>query len=53
MNYSAIWFLEDVTPSYVIQHLAVYMPTVIMTLLVSYQLEVEALTRQRPRGGSA
>ena len=52
-NYSAIWFLEDVTPSYVIQHLAVYMPTVIMTLLVSYQLEVEALTRQRPRGGSA
>lgn len=44
LNYSAIWFLQGVTPSYVIQHLAVYMPTVIMTLLVSYQLEVEALT---------
>lgn len=44
LNYSVIWFLEGVTPSYVIQHLAVYMPTVIMTLLVSYQLEVEALT---------
>ncbi|MDQ0423361.1 diguanylate cyclase (GGDEF)-like protein [Peteryoungia aggregata LMG 23059] len=44
LNYSAIWFLEGATPAYVIQHLAVYMPTVIMTLLVSYQLEVEALT---------
>lgn len=44
LNYSAIWFIEGATPSYVIQHLAVYMPTVIMTLLVSYQLEVEALT---------
>jgi diguanylate cyclase (GGDEF)-like protein len=44
LNYSVIWFLEGATPSYVIQHLAVYMPTVIMTLLVSYQLEVEALT---------
>jgi diguanylate cyclase (GGDEF)-like protein len=44
LNYSAIWFLEGVTPAYVIQHLAVYMPTVMMTLLVSYQLEVEALT---------
>ncbi len=44
LNYSVIWFLQDATPSYVIQHLAVYMPTVIMTLLVSYQLEVEALT---------
>lgn len=44
LNYSAIWFLEGASPAYVIQHLAVYMPTVIMTLLVSYQLEVEALT---------
>ncbi|WP_246780644.1 GGDEF domain-containing protein [Rhizobium sp. AQ_MP] len=44
LNYSAIWFLAGTSPSYVIQHLAVYMPTVIMTLLVSYQLEVEALT---------
>ena len=44
LNYSAIWFIQGATPSYVIQHLAVYMPTVIMTLLVSYQLEVEALT---------
>lgn len=44
LNYSAIWFLEGATPAYVVQHLAVYMPTVIMTLLVSYQLEVEAMT---------
>lgn len=44
LNYSAIWFLEGATPAYVIQHLAVYMPTVVMTLLVSYQLEVEAMT---------
>jgi diguanylate cyclase (GGDEF)-like protein len=44
LNYSAIWFLEGSTPAYVVQHLVVYMPTVIMTLLVSYQLEVEAIT---------
>ena len=44
LNYSAIWFLEGSTPAYVIQHLAVYMPTVIMTLFASYQLEVEAMT---------
>lgn len=44
LNYSVIWFLEGASPSYVIQHMAVYMPTVLMTLLVSYQLEVEALT---------
>jgi len=44
LNYSFIWFLEGSTPAYVIQHLAVYMPTVIMTLFVSYQLEVEAMT---------
>ncbi|MDH4414370.1 MAG: GGDEF domain-containing protein [Rhizobium sp.] len=47
LNYSAIWFLQGATPSYVVQHLAVYMPTLIMTLLVSYQLEVEALTSHR------
>ncbi len=44
LNYSVIWFLKGSTPAYVVQHLAVYMPTVIMTLLVSYQLEVEAMT---------
>ncbi|QEE47980.1 GGDEF domain-containing protein [Rhizobium sp. WL3] len=44
LNYSAIWFLEGSSPGYVIQHLAVYMPTVIMTLFVSYQLEVEAMS---------
>ncbi len=44
LNYSAIWFLQGTSPAYVIQHLAVYMPTVIMTLFVSYQLEVEAMT---------
>lgn len=44
LNYSAIWFLEGATPAYVIQHLAVYIPTVVMTILVSYQLEVEAMT---------
>lgn len=44
LNYSAIWFLEGATPAYVIQHLVVYMPTVIMTLLVSYQIEVEAMS---------
>lgn len=44
LNYSAIWFLEGATPTYVIQHLIVYMPTVIMTLLVSYQIEVEAMS---------
>lgn len=44
LTYSVIWFLQDATPAYVIQHLAVYAPTVLMTLLVSYQLEVEAVT---------
>jgi diguanylate cyclase (GGDEF)-like protein len=44
LNYSVIWFLEGATPAYVIQHLAVYVPTAIMTLLVCYQLEVEAMT---------
>lgn len=44
LNYSAIWFIAGSTPAYVVQHLAIYMPTVIMTLLVSYQLEVEAMT---------
>lgn len=42
LNYSAIFFLEGVTLGYVLQHLVVYMPTVIMTLLVSHHLEVEA-----------
>jgi len=44
LNYSAIWFLEGATPAYVIQHLVVYIPTVVMTLLVSYQIEVEAMS---------
>lgn len=42
LNYSAIFFLEGVTLGYVLQHLIVYIPTLVMTLLVSHHLEVEA-----------
>lgn len=42
LNYSAIFFLEGVSLGYVMQHLVVYMPTVVMTLLVSHHLDVEA-----------
>ncbi|MGL3606442.1 diguanylate cyclase domain-containing protein [Rhizobium sp. G187] len=42
LNYSAIFFLEGVSLGYIVQHLVVYMPTVVMTLLVSHHLEVEA-----------
>ncbi|TPP12060.1 GGDEF domain-containing protein [Rhizobium glycinendophyticum] len=43
LTYSVIWFLEGATPLYAVQHLSVYLPTVAMTLLVSYQLEAEAM----------
>ncbi|UJW76530.1 GGDEF domain-containing protein [Rhizobium sp. SL42] len=43
LNYTVIWFLEDSSPAYVLQHMAVYLPTVGMTLLVTYQLESEAI----------
>ena len=43
LTYSVIWFLEGASPTYVAQHLSVYLPTVAMTLLVCYQLEAEAM----------
>ncbi|KQW32277.1 diguanylate cyclase [Rhizobium sp. Root274] len=43
LTYSVIWLLEGATPLYAVQHLSVYLPTVAMTLLVSYQLEAEAM----------
>ena len=43
LTYSVIWFLEGANPLYAVQHLSVYLPTVAMTLLVSYQLEAEAM----------
>ncbi|MFA7415392.1 MAG: GGDEF domain-containing protein [Rhizobium sp.] len=44
INYAFIWLIEGVTPLYVFYHLAVYLPTVVLTLVASHQLEVE---RQR------
>ncbi|HCL66377.1 MAG TPA: GGDEF domain-containing protein [Rhizobium sp.] len=44
INYVFIWLIEGVTPLYVFHHLAVYVPTLILTLVASHQLEVE---RQR------
>jgi diguanylate cyclase (GGDEF)-like protein len=43
LNYTAIWLLEGTSGMYVMQHLSVYLPTVGMTLLVTYQLESEAI----------
>lgn len=44
INYGFIWFLQDVTFDYVLYHLALYVPTVALTLISSHQLDAE---RQR------
>jgi diguanylate cyclase (GGDEF) domain len=41
VNYGAIWFLHDFTPSFLIVHLTVYVPAVALTLIACHQLEAE------------
>lgn len=41
INYGFIWFLKGVTLDYVLYHLALYLPTVTLTLISSHQLEAE------------
>ncbi|MCL6708264.1 GGDEF domain-containing protein [Pseudomonas sp. R2.Fl] len=41
VNYGAIWFLHGFTPSFLVVHLIVYVPTVALTLIACHQLEAE------------
>lgn len=41
INYGLIAFIDGVTADYVLYHLAVYVPTLVLTLVASHQLEVE------------
>ncbi|MBV2185488.1 MAG: GGDEF domain-containing protein [Rhizobium sp.] len=41
INYGMIGFIDGVTPDYMLYHLAIYVPTLVLTLVASHQLEVE------------
>lgn len=41
VNYSVIWLLQGFTNSFLIVHLFVYLPTVVLTLIACHQLEAE------------
>lgn len=41
INYAMIGFLEGVTGDYLFYHLAIYVPTLVLTVVASHQLEVE------------
>ncbi|MBP1853267.1 GGDEF domain-containing protein [Rhizobium halophytocola] len=44
VNYTAIWFINGVTAGYGLTHLAIYGPTVVLTLIACHQLDAERLT---------
>lgn len=41
INYTGIWFLHDSSPTYVLHHLALYLPAVVLTLMATGRMEAE------------